>query len=346
MLLLLALLFSCQVAAQQPASHPNILWITSEDMGPHLGAYGDSYAVTPELDQLASRGMIYRNAWSTAPVCAPARTTLISGLYPPSTGSQHMRSNTRLPASMKMYPQYMRAAGYYCTNNSKEDYNLIKPGQVWDESSREAHWRNRKPGQPFFAIFNFTISHESRIRDQPHELKARPGRGPRPRLPSRHARSAAGLGAILRPHHRNGRAGRRRAPRAGTSRARRRNDHLLLRRPRLGHAAQQALDLQLGPECSPDRLLPREIPPPRSQRLQTRRGNRSPGGLHRFGPDPAQRSRRPASRAFPGTRFRREIRSPRAALHLRFPRAHGRALRHGPDCPRQALHLHPQLQAA
>ena len=183
MLVLLALLFSCLAAAQQPASHPNILWITSEDNGPHLGAYGDSYAITPELDQLASRGMIYRNAWSTAPVCAPARTTLISGLYPPSTGSQHMRSNTRLPASMKMYPQYMRAAGYYCTNNSKEDYNLIKPGQVWDESSNKAHWRNRKPGQPFFAIFNFTISHESRIRDQPHELKHDPAEA---RVPAYH----------------------------------------------------------------------------------------------------------------------------------------------------------------
>jgi len=127
--------------------------------------------------------MIYRNAWSTAPVCVPARTTLISGLYPPSTGSQHMRSNTRLPASMKMYPQYLRAAGYYCTNNSKEDYNLAKPGQVWDESSREAHWRDRKPGQPFFAIFNFTISHESRIRDQPHELKHDPAKA---RVPAYH----------------------------------------------------------------------------------------------------------------------------------------------------------------
>ena len=182
MLVVLTLLFACFANAQQPGS-PNILWITSEDNGPHLGAYGDEYAVTPSLDRLASRGMIYRNAWSTAPVCAPARTTLISGLYPPSTGSQHMRSNTRLPASMKMYPQYLRAAGYYCTNNSKEDYNLAKPGQVWDESSREAHWRNRKPGQPFFAIFNFTISHESKIRDQPHELKHDPAKA---RVPAYH----------------------------------------------------------------------------------------------------------------------------------------------------------------
>ena len=98
---------------------PNILWITSEDNGPHLGCYGDDYAKTPELDALAGKGMIYLNAWSTAPVCAPARTTLISGLYPPSTGAEHMRSSTRLPEGFKMYPQHLRAAGYYCTNNSK-----------------------------------------------------------------------------------------------------------------------------------------------------------------------------------------------------------------------------------
>ncbi|MCS1408112.1 MAG: Choline-sulfatase [Verrucomicrobia subdivision 3 bacterium] len=148
---------------------PNILWITSEDNGPHLGCYGDDYATTPHLDGLAKRGMIYRNAWSTAPVCAPARTTIISGLYPPATGSEHMRSETNLPTGMKMYPQHLRDAGYYCTNNSKKDYNLKEPGQVWDESSRKAHWKNRKPGQPFFAIFNFTVSHESQIRRRPHE---------------------------------------------------------------------------------------------------------------------------------------------------------------------------------
>jgi len=147
---------------------PNILWITSEDNGPHLGAYGDAYADTPHLDGLAARGTIYRNAWSNAPVCAPARTTIISGLYPPCTGSEHMRSMTRLPDGMKMYPQYLREAGYYCTNNSKEDYNLEKPGSVWDESSGKAHWRNRRPGQPFFAIFNFTTTHESQIRKRPH----------------------------------------------------------------------------------------------------------------------------------------------------------------------------------
>ena len=74
-----------------------------------------------------------------------------------------------MPPMMKMYPQFLREAGYYCTNNSKEDYNLIKPEGVWDESNRKAHWRNRQPGQPFFAIFNFTVSHESQVRKRPHE---------------------------------------------------------------------------------------------------------------------------------------------------------------------------------
>ena len=170
-----ALLFlvSLSLCAQD---RPNVLWITAEDHGPHVGAYGDSYATTPVIDALAANGMLYRHAWSTAPVCAPARTTLISGLYPPSTGSQHMRSEARLPASMKMYPQYLREAGYYCTNNSKEDYNLEKPGTVWDDSSRDAHWRNRKAGQPFFAIFNFTQSHESQVRTRPHDWQHDPAK--------------------------------------------------------------------------------------------------------------------------------------------------------------------------
>ena len=144
---------------------PNILWITSEDNGPHLGCYGDEYAVTPHLDGLAKRGVIYDRCWSNAPVCAPARTTIITGVYPTATGAEHMRSNVRMPGFMRMYPQFLREAGYYCTNNSKEDYNLLKPEGVWDDSSRKAHWKNRKPGQPFFAIFNHTISHESQIRN-------------------------------------------------------------------------------------------------------------------------------------------------------------------------------------
>lgn len=150
-------------------SAPNILWLTSEDHGPHMGCYGDKYATTPNVDALAGKGMLFKHAWSNGPVCAAARTTLIAGMYPPSTGGEHMRSMTQMPKGTKMYPQFLREAGYYCTNNSKEDYNLAKPDGVWDESSGNAHWKKRKEGQPFFAIFNETCSHESQLRKRPHK---------------------------------------------------------------------------------------------------------------------------------------------------------------------------------
>jgi arylsulfatase A-like enzyme len=149
---------------------PNILWITCEDIGPALGCYGDRYADTPNLDRLAAGGWRYNHAWSNAPVCAPARTTIITGVYPTATGSEDMRSLLPMPPFMRMYPQLLGELGYYTSNNSKEDFNLIKPGKVWDDSSTRAHWRNRGSGQPFFSIFNFTITHESQIRTRPHKF--------------------------------------------------------------------------------------------------------------------------------------------------------------------------------
>lgn len=163
--LLLALILASALAAQD---RPNILWLTTEDHGPHVGAYGDDYATTPNIDALAERGMRYSMAWSNVPVCAPARTTIITGMYPPSFGAQHMRSEVTLPAGVRLYPEYLRDAGYYASNNVKEDYNIIQPGQTWDESSNTAHWRKRNGNQPFFSIFNFTESHESQIRTRPH----------------------------------------------------------------------------------------------------------------------------------------------------------------------------------
>jgi len=164
----------------EAADRPNILWITSEDNGPELGCYGDEYADTPNIDRLAKQGMRYNYCWSNAPVCAPARTTIISGMYPTSLGAQHMRSDLPMPEGLQMYPQYLRDSGYYCTNNSKEDYNLKKPGKVWDDSSRKAHWKNRAEGQPFFAIFNHTISHESQLRKRPHTAVHDPAKAPIP----------------------------------------------------------------------------------------------------------------------------------------------------------------------
>jgi arylsulfatase A-like enzyme len=162
---------------------PNILWIVAEDINPHLGCYGDTNAVTPNLDRLATRGLRYQNCWSTAPVCAPARTTLITGVYPTSTGSEHMRSLVPMPSFMRMYPQLLRERGYYCVNNAKEDYNLRKPEGVWDESSRRAHYKNRPAGKPFFAAFNLESTHESQIRVRPHTLQHDPGKM---RLPTYH----------------------------------------------------------------------------------------------------------------------------------------------------------------
>ena len=156
------------VNAADGSARPNILWLTSEDHGVEMGCYGDKFATTPNVDRLAARGMIYTRAWSCAPVCAPSRTTLISGMCAQSIGSEHMRSLVPYPAGKQMYPQLLRATGYYCSNNSKEDYNLANPGKVWDDSSKKAHWTNRATGQPFFAVFNSEKSHGSRIRARPH----------------------------------------------------------------------------------------------------------------------------------------------------------------------------------
>ena len=154
---------SCQEDA--PKELPNIMWLTSEDNSPFAGCYGDEFATTPNLDKLASEGFLYTHAYANAPVCAPARNTIITGVYACSGGNQHMRSYYQKSDVVRFFPEFLREKGYYCTNNSKEDYN-VDPKQtknVWDENSKEAHYKNRPEGQPFFAVFNTTISHESSI---------------------------------------------------------------------------------------------------------------------------------------------------------------------------------------
>ena len=171
-----ALAFGSEFRGASRAAKPNILWITSEDHGPEMGCYGDANATTPNVDALAARGMLFKHAWSTAPVCAPARTTIISGLFAPSAGAEHMRSMVPMPAGKRMYPEFLREAGYYCTNNVKEDYNLRKPAKLWDVQTRDAHWKNRPAGKPFFAIFNSTVSHESQIRGAARPLRLDPAK--------------------------------------------------------------------------------------------------------------------------------------------------------------------------
>lgn len=148
------------------ATRPNILWISCEDISAHLGCYGDPHAITPNLDKMAAEGVRYSNAFTAAGVCAPCRSTIITGMYQNSIGTHHMRCNAKLPKWLKPFPMYLRQAGYYCTNNSKTDYQFKNPGasEIWDSSGRKGHWKNRKnKDQPFFAVFNFTGCHESGI---------------------------------------------------------------------------------------------------------------------------------------------------------------------------------------
>ncbi len=157
-----------------PGPRPNILWITCEDTSPYLGCYGDPFAVTPNLDHLANEGVRYTNAYSTAPVCSPARSCLITGMYATSLGTQHLRSEVRLPPQIEPFPKLLRYAGYYCSNNFKEDYNFKDP-TIWHDSSPTAHWRNRPAGQSFFSVFNITTTHQGQVNGTDEEFAARYG---------------------------------------------------------------------------------------------------------------------------------------------------------------------------
>lgn len=171
---ILSLLAMLLASGNAPAAdRPNILWITSEDNSPYLGCYGDPLAHTPHLDRLAQEGIRYRNAFANAPVCSSARTTLITGMHACSIGAHNHRSKVAIPQRFRLYPEVLRAAGYYCSNNSKTDYNLADRRGVWDESSKKAHYKNRAQGQPFFAVFNFTTSHESQVAPKPDKTAYR-----------------------------------------------------------------------------------------------------------------------------------------------------------------------------
>ena len=149
------------LGARTETERPNILWISCEDTSCDLGCYGDSYAVTPNLDALAAQGVRYTNVYTNAGVCAPSRSGIITGMYPTTIGTHQMRCQGVPPAEVKCFPEYLRAAGYYCTNNVKTDYQFDPPVTAWDESSNKAHWRGRAKDQSFFAVINLTVSHES-----------------------------------------------------------------------------------------------------------------------------------------------------------------------------------------
>jgi uncharacterized sulfatase len=149
------------------ADRPNVVWIVSEDNSIHyLKHFFDGGADAPNIEALAAEGLTFDNAFSNAPVCSVARTTLATACYGPRIGTQfHRRYQLApMPEGLKMFPAYLRDAGYYTTNQSKKDYNAIEGEGVWDESSAKASWRNRKsPDQPFFHMQSHGESHEGRL---------------------------------------------------------------------------------------------------------------------------------------------------------------------------------------
>ncbi len=157
--------FAATVARAAPGDRPNILWLVSEDNNPFIGAYGDRIARTPAIDALAARGTLYAHAYSAAPVCAPSRFAILTGLPPESCApANQMRAVAKLPPAFRTYPELMRAAGYHCTNNAKTDYNCdVDPAALWDGQGPAAHWRSRPAGKPFMAVFNYETTHESRL---------------------------------------------------------------------------------------------------------------------------------------------------------------------------------------
>ncbi|HEX7847804.1 MAG TPA: sulfatase-like hydrolase/transferase, partial [Chitinophagaceae bacterium] len=166
-----------------PSKTPNILCLVTEDIGPYIACYGDKYANTPNLDQFAKEGIRYNRMFTTIGVCAPSRASLITGLYPTSFGANYMRtSNTKplteglvppyeaVPATgVKCYTEFLREAGYFCTNNAKQDYQFKVPITAWDENGKNAHWKHRPTGMPFFSIFNMEITHESQVWERANE---------------------------------------------------------------------------------------------------------------------------------------------------------------------------------
>jgi arylsulfatase A-like enzyme len=153
---------------------PNILWVTIEDTSPQfVGCYGDQYAKTPVIDLLAKEGVRFSNAFSTGTVCSPSRTAIITGVKTYQTGTGNHRSKFQVPGFIRGFPYYLQQAGYYTSNNAKTDYNVADEvafiREAWNESSNKAGWWNRSPGQPFFAVFNFMESHQSKTMTEPYE---------------------------------------------------------------------------------------------------------------------------------------------------------------------------------
>lgn len=176
-LVLVAILWAPGAGILRAADRPNFVWLISEDNSKHYLELFDSHgAATPHIAELASHGLIFERAFSNAPVCSVARTTLMTGCYGPRIGTQFHRHFKRvpMPQGLRMFPAYLRQVGYYTTNRQKKDYNAEEGEGVWDASSRQATWRDRKDGQPFFHMQSFATTHESSLHFPARDVRNTP----------------------------------------------------------------------------------------------------------------------------------------------------------------------------
>ena len=162
-------------AAPARARRPNFLWILSEDNSKHyLRLFDPNGAPAPTIERLAKDGVAFTRAFSNAPVCSVARTTLMTGVLAPRVGTQYHRKlkMANLPPGLRMWPAYLRQAGYYTSNNRKKDYNCVEGKGVWDESSGKATWRKRpSKDTPFFHMQSTGVSHEGRLHFKRNQMK-------------------------------------------------------------------------------------------------------------------------------------------------------------------------------
>jgi N-sulfoglucosamine sulfohydrolase len=180
--LLAVTLGALAVAPAGAEDRPNILWLTSEDNGiSWVRCYGGTNCRTPAIDQLAAEGFRYTHCFDNAAVCAPTRSTWITGMYAISNGTQPMRSRNKIPHErIPYYPDLLREAGYHTSNSIKTDYNIggRPDNDCWDVMERNVRygWRERQPGQPFFAVVNTTSSHESSAHGEAKHLRNDPAK--------------------------------------------------------------------------------------------------------------------------------------------------------------------------
>ena len=178
---LLGFALLCQILVAEKTK-PNILWMTSEDNSIEwISCYGSKNAKTPHIDQLAKEGFRYLYCFDNGAVCAPTRSSWITGMHSISNGTQPMRSGFEIPASVSFYNELLQKAGYFTSNCSKTDYNLRgpkgrNPKDFWNYSGKDyaGTWKKRKEGQPFFTVYNIGDSHESRAFGDPKDESVDP----------------------------------------------------------------------------------------------------------------------------------------------------------------------------